>query len=463
MTGKDAGTGGVFRFRGHPRALPFILLCQAGFAFSISGGESIAVLFMGRFLFQPDHIRHIIGFSPLLPLLVRLGGSAEPAALASVMFGLAAAGAYLMPLICGFISDRLMTRYQSVILGAACCAAGQMLFGFPSTFLIGLVLVLAGAGFVGVNIATQLGDLYEGSRADLADAFQAIHICNNLAVIAGVLVCGGLGQSLAWHWGYLAAAGAMLVGLTAYAAGRRALPAGPSVSSAAELSRPSLAKGDGRIVAGLLAMLPALILAGLANGQIPNAYLVWGDAVFQLQAFGHAIPSSWLVAADSVFSVIASLAMLVFWHRWARFRARPNDLTRIAIGAFLAAAAPLLLALASAEAAETRQHVSLWWAVGFHTLDNLGMAAVGPIAAAMFARTAPRAVAALMMGVLNANSFGSALAVGFLGTLLPRLGGTRFWLLQAGLVALGGVIAVLLRVGVGHRFSERQKEATVSR
>ena len=86
--------------------------------------------------------------------------------------------------------------------------------------------------------------------------------------------------------------------------------------------------------------------------------------------------------------------------------------------------------MTSAAAAATGQRVSLGWAVGFHTLDNLGMAAVGPIAATVFARMAPRKVAALMMGVLNADSFGSALAVGFLGTMLPRLGGTRFWLLQ---------------------------------
>ena len=413
---------------------------------------------MSRYLFQPGHIDGIIGFGAMRPVLTHFGGSANPAALASMMFGLAAAGAYLSPLIGGFISDRLLTRCRAVILGAACCAAGQMLFGFAPTFLIGLMLVLAGAGLVGVNIATQLGDLYERSRADLADAFQAIHIFNNLARIAGVLVCGGLGQTIAWHWGYIAAACAMMLGLSAYAAGQHYLPAEPSTLSTGGMSRPGLAKGDGATIAALLALWPALILIELANGQIPNAYLVWGDTVFRLQAFGQKIPSSWLVAADSAFSVAASIAMLVFWQLWARLRGLPNDLTRIAIGAFLAAAAPLVLSVASAAAASTGHRVSLGWAAGFHTLDNLGMAAVGPIAATVFARMAPRKVAALMMGVLNADSFGTALAVGYLGTLLPRMGGTRFWLLQAGLVAIGGACVVLLRVGVGEKFRGEGKD-----
>ena len=207
-------------------------------------------------------------------------------------------------------------------------------------------------------------------------------------------------------------------------------------------------------IVALLALLPALILAGLANGQISNAYLVWGSAVYRLQAFGHAIPSSWLVAADAGFSIAASIAVLTFWRGWSRRRRLPNDLTRLAAGAFIAATAPLVLALASAVAAASGQRVGLGWAMAFHTLDNLGVVMVGPIAGAVFARMAPRKVAALMMGVLNLNGFGSALATGFLGAMLLRMGGTKFWLLQAGLVASGGVLLVVLRLFVGKRFSK---------
>ena len=437
----------------HPRALPFILLCQSGFAFSITGMQSIGILFMGTYLFQPGHINHILGFGPIRAVLVQIGGSDEPVGLASVVFGLAGACAYLTPLIGGFISDRVMTRSQAVMLGAVCCAAGQLLIAAETTFLVGLAVLLAGIGLVGVNIATQLGDLYATTRADLANAFQAINICNNLAGVGGVLVCGGLGQGIAWRWGYVAAACGMLLGVGAYAAGRRSLPIEPPRMAVGRTARSSLARADSRTVVLLLTLLPGLLLAGLANGQIPNAYLVWGDAVYRRQAFGHTIPSSWLVAFDSGFSVVASIAVLAFWQFWTRRRALPNDLTRIAIGALIAAAAPLVLATASAASAATGRRVSLGWAVGFHMLDNLGMAMVGPVASAVFARLAPRAVAALMMGVLNADAFGSALAVGLLGTMLPRLGGTRFWLLQAGLVAGGGLFLVLLRLGTGKRFS----------
>jgi POT family proton-dependent oligopeptide transporter len=438
-------------FSGHPRGLLFILLCQAGFAFSITGMQAISVLYLSTYLFQPEHIGQIIGFAPVRTGLAHTFGATTPAELASVMFGLAGACAYLTPLIGGVVSDRLMTRAQAVLLGAALCAVGQLLVAVPATYLIGLAVLLTGIAFVGVNIATQLGDLYAQARGELSDAFQAIQIFGGLAAILGPIVCGALGQGIAWRWGFVAAAAGMLLGLAGYAAGLRYFPVDPGRTAIGTVSRPRLVRGDGKTVAALLGLLPALILAGLANGQINNAYLEWGGATYSLQAFGHTIPTSWLVALDSGFSVAASAAVLAFWQSWARRRVLPNDLTRIAIGAFVAAAAPVILALASAHAAVIGHRVSLGWAVAFHTFNSLGMAMVGPIAAAVFARMAPRAMAAVMMGILNADTFGTALAIGYLGTLLGHMSGAQFWLLHAGLVAAGGALIVLLRLATGSR------------
>ena len=445
---KNAGAGSFF---GHPRGLLYILLCQAGFAFSITGMQAISVLYLSAYLFQPNHIGLIIGFAPVRAALTDLFGASTPAELASVMFGLAGACAYITPLIGGVISDRLMTRAQAVLLGAALCAAGQLLVAIPATYLIGLAILLAGIGFVGVNIATQLGDLYARARGELSDAFQAISIFGGLAAILGPIICGALGQGIAWRWGFIAAAAGMILGLAGYAAGLDYLPAESPRTARGAVGRPRLIRGDGKTLAALLSLLPALMLVGLANGQIENAYLQWGSATYRLQAFGHTIPASWLVAVDSGFSVAASAAVLAFWHRWAGRRMLPNDLTRIAIGAFVAAAAPAILALASAHAAAIGHSVSLGWAVAFHAFNSLGMAMVGPIAAAVYARMAPRAVAAVMMGVLNADTFGTALAIGYLGTLLGHMSGAQFWLIHAGLVASGGAAIVVLRLVTGTR------------
>ena len=75
-------------------------------------------------------------------------------------------------------------------------------------------------------------------RADLrrADAFQVYYIGINVAVIVAPLVCGTLGQKVAWHWGFGAAGVGMLLGLAVYLSGR---------ALAAPRSRPC-GRGQGR-------------------------------------------------------------------------------------------------------------------------------------------------------------------------------------------------------------------------
>ncbi len=82
------------------------------------------------------------------------------------------------------------------------------------------------------------------------------------------------------------------------------------------------------------------------------------------------------------------------------------------------------------------------------------MAAVAPLAMAVFARMAPRGVAALMMGLLNASAFGGALATGFVGSLLGQMTGIHFWVLHAELVAAGGASIVFINLVAGSNFNE---------
>jgi len=53
------------------------------------------------------------------------------------------------------------------------------------------------------------------------------------------------------------------------------------------------------------------------------------------------------------------------------------------------------------------------------------------------------------MGIFRLHLFFTNLLVGYLGGLLGRMDGTRFWLLHVGLVAGGGVLLLLIKVAFG--------------
>jgi POT family proton-dependent oligopeptide transporter len=211
-----------------------------------------------------------------------------------------------------------------------------------------------------------------------------------------------------------------------------------------------LVAGEARAVLALALLLPALSLAMLGNQEIFNAYIIWGDTTYNLVFFGYTMPVSWLISLDAFLGAGIAVLVLMFWRWWDRTHRPVDEITRVVIGAFMMAAAPLTLAIASAEAAASGQRIGLAWGLAFHIINSIGFFNLYPVALALFSRAAPPALAGLMMGVFRLHLFAANLLVGFLGGLLGPMNAERFWLMHAGLVAAGGLLLLLNKVVFGH-------------
>ncbi len=439
--------GAAPRLLGHPLGLAFLVFAEAWERFSYYGMQALLVLYMGQHLLLPGHVGHVAGFAGFRAAIEHVYGPLATPALASVIFGLYAGGVYLTPLAGGLLADRLLGRTRTVTLGALLMAAGHFLMAFDASFLAALACLLVGVGCFKGNISSQVGELYPAGDLRRAEAFQVFLVAVSLAVIVSPLVCGTLGQELGWHWGFGAAGVGMLIGLGVYRAGWRWLPAEPRRGAARR--GPRLVPGEGSTVAVLVALLPALALAMLGNMQTFNAYLVWADANYDLVLFGRSMPVTWLLSLDAVIATAAIVLSMLFWRWWARRRPEPDEITKLAVGTLIAATAPLILSLASAQQAAGGHKVGLAWGLAFHVVNSIGIANVLPVGLALFSRAAPRAVSGLMIGVYYLHLFLANMAVGWLGGLLQTMPAATFWLLHAALVACGGVALLLFRLRFG--------------
>lgn len=436
-------------FFGHPAGLGWLSATEFWERFSYYGMLTLLALYMTQQLLLPGHVENILGFAVFRRFIEGLYGAHSTQAVAAGIVGLYSGLVYVTPLAGGFLADRFIGRTNAITIGALLMALGHFLMAFDVSFLLALLCLLLGVGCFKGNIATQVGDLYPRGDLRRADAFQIYLFGIQIAVIIAPLICGTLGQKVAWHWGFGAAGVGMLVGLVIYLFGRPWLPKEPARDPAAREAHPPLTREQWTSVIVLIAILPVLAVAIIGNQEIFNAYLVWADKAFQLTFFGFSMPITWIVSFDSIVSAVTILLAVLFWRWWATRRKEPDEITKITIGVIISALGPVMLAGAAATVAATGQRASLGWAIGFHLLNDIGFANVLPVGLALYTRASPKQITGAMIGIYYLHLFAGNVFTGWLAGQLDKMPVTTFWLMHAGLMGAAAAVLLLVRSVAG--------------
>ena len=452
------------KFFGHPRGLGYLAFTEAWERFSYYGMQTLLVLYMVNRLLHPGHIERIAGFGPFRHLLESIyRGHLSVEALASAIFGLYTGLVYLTPIGGGIVADRVLGRTRTVTLGALLMAAGHFLMAFDVTFLLALLCLLVGVGCFKGNLASQIGALYATGDNRRADAFQIYYLFINGGVIAAPLVAGTLGEVYGWHYGFGAAGVGMLIGLTIYLSGRRWLPPdAPIVRRSERAAKIPLTHQEKMEIVALIALLPVLTIGVIGNQQIFNAYLVWAQDHVNLVFHGHKMPTTWLITLDSIVSMTFLAGAVVFWRIWAKRFPEPAEIIKMGIGSLVAVTGFLSLAIGAAIAAHSGTKVVIGWLIAFHVLNSIGFANVFPVSLALYARVAPAALSATIIGIYYLHLFAANNLVGWIGGLLEKMSAAHFWLLHAGLCGAAGIIFLVAGRLFGHLLAPdgNENEAT---
>lgn len=446
-------------FLGHPAGLGWLAFCELWERFSYYGMQALLVLYLANYLFLPQNIGHVAGIDGVRHAFEALMGPRSPQQLATAVFGTYAAFVYLTPILGGLLADRVLGRTRTVVLGASLMAAGHFLMAFEASLFAALACLLVGVGCFKGNIAAQVGDLYAPEDKRRASAFQIFTLAVQIAVILAPIVCGTLGEKVAWHWGFGAAGVGMVIGLFTYLAGRRWLPPEPVRERKAAAARRPMSGADKARLALLIGLIPVLMLSVVGNQQFQVAYPLWSEKHMDLVLFGWQVPVTWLQAVDAIVSTATMLASIAFWRWWAQRRREPDELIKMALGTLFCASGPALLIIAAGMVEGTQDKVSFIWTLGYTLLNDLGFANVLPVGLALYSRAAPRQFEGMVIGIYYLHLFFGNFFVGWLAGFLETMPGPLFWGLHAALVAASGVLLLAARFGFGKLLAPTEDEA----
>ena len=228
-------------FLGHPKGLYVCFTTELWERFSFYGMKYLLLLYLTKY--------HLFSDGEGLDVLGSYAGLV-----------------YALPLIGGMIADRYLGMRKSVLFGGIMLSMGHLLMAIEghqavnyavgttlvenltlasgeviaagtvlteairhqdtaalNWFYLALALIVMGVGYLKPNISTIVGKLYAQDDPRRDGGFTIFYMGINIGSFAATLLCGWLGETFGWRYGFGAAGIGMIVGLFTFMYGQKYL------------------------------------------------------------------------------------------------------------------------------------------------------------------------------------------------------------------------------------------------
>jgi len=439
------------------------------------------------------------GFYSLLALLALFlsagrseGGFAWDRTSALSLLGVYSGLMYALPVIGGWVADRLLGHRRALIVGSSIMCVGYVLLMSPAllprllealghqgaTTQLAAITAPLGAWHVPSGLTSRQGELYLAVTAAFWAAIVALILGNALfkstlvvvlgdsfegddglretayayyytAINIGGFIAGIVAGSVAVNFGWAAAFGtsALAVGaaLLAYVGLSRPLQRprpGVHNASSAQVAAPHEAGAGKRLF--ILAVFAALLLIySIGSFQLYGVMSLFLEHNVNRRVGSFEIPTEWFTSVDSAALILAAPAFAALWTWRARRGREPDILHKYALALFLGAVGQLLFAAVARPRPGAGAPGWILPAIGIFVLAT-GEVAAWTASYGLVYRLAPRRWAAAVMGAFYASTLGlGAYLAGWMGRFAQPWGEGRYFLLL-GVVTVGASIVALL-------------------
>lgn len=172
---------------GHPSGLFVLFFTEMWERFSYYGMRALLVLF-------------------LTAAILGEGGWGWERSEALMLYGWYTGLVYITPIFGGLIADKIMGYRKAVIAGALLMTLGHASMALEVSadffFYIGLSLLIIGNGLFKPNISSMVGQLYKTQGKEKDAGYTIFYMGINAGAFLGILLCGYIGESVGWHYGF---------------------------------------------------------------------------------------------------------------------------------------------------------------------------------------------------------------------------------------------------------------------
>ncbi|WP_422349128.1 peptide MFS transporter [Flagellimonas sp.] len=445
---------------GHPQGLFYLFFAELWERFSFYGMRALLTLYMVNVIFEALATRDY-------------AAAAVYASYGSLV--------YASTVIGGKISDSILGMRASIFLGGILMALGHFVLAIEHNiaFFLALALIIVGNGFFKPNISTFVGTLYKDGDTRKDSGFTIFYMGINIGGFVSPLLCGWLGETYGWHYGFGLAGIGMLTGLLFFWSGIKknvfgdggrppsvevyekkvmGIPQKHLIPILAFLSAPLIAFllhsykslgaegtafADTNIVNLLFYLVGIAVLIYMATIMVKStaderkklfmALLItffmtifWGfhelhGSVITLFAARNVdlslINASQTNALNSMFIVILSIPISIMWTYMAKKKINPRTPYKFGMGLVLAGLAFYVVSLSGGSADENGM-VPFSYLLWLYFIISVGELFMSPVGLSKITDLSPKRIVAFMMGVWFLSSAYAFQIVGFISKQL---------------------------------------------
>ena len=359
------------------------------------------------------------------------------------------ASCYVAPLFGGWIADRYLGRYKTILYFSAPYVLGHLILGGIQTrpaMFVALAFLAFGSGSIKPNTTTLMGQIYEQQKKSflLTEAFSYFYCAINIGAAVSSLAL----PSIRDKWGYgvaLAIPAVLMVGaFIFFAIGKKHYP---KDNPKALPPKTAEQKANERLTLGRIAGIFLMIAVfWLVYDQSASTWIYFAKDHCNLNLWG-----SWSTTPDQIqgfnpiFIIVLTPVFNALWESWKRKRGGIDlpDTRKMLIGFGIVIITMGMMAVAG-YMSETAK-VSVWWlmiATFVITLSELCISVVGLEFA--YKQAAPGTKSTVTAAFLFTVFIGD-FAGGFMDNLYEtKLSAGSYFLLQTIITIIAGGVFIMI-------------------
>jgi len=376
----------------------------------------------------------------------------------STVASLFTAACYVLPIAGGYVADRWLGKFRTIIYFAIPYIMGHLILG-TFTNEIGLYIALAllagGSGSIKPNISTLMGLMYEkqGKSHLLPQAFSWFYMAINIGAASSMLTLPFVRDRYGYSAAFMAPTILMAVSLIVFYLGKKHYPQEEIGHRVQATKTPAQRHEERTALLRLSGIFLLVVFFWSVYDQSYSTWTLFARDHFILDTFVGHIPPDAIQGQNAVLIVLMSPLFAWLWSKTDRDEThRLSSPKKMLLGFILVILSMAVMTGAGYYAAQGK--ISILWEVAAYVLMTMAELCISVIGLQMAFEEAPASMKSMITGIWLCTVSGGDILAGWFSRLYTQTSPGNYFAAMTAMI----VVVTVLFYFVGRRFERQAAE-----